>query len=154
MLPGYWCGVSAFDPTALECMECPEGYCKEERTLFNETCVGHRTGLLCGGCEPGYSDAFGTDKCKPTTECNTAANAWFFLAVIGLGLCYIFLLLKFPINHHPLWKSVVYFMQVVPLIIGAPNNVLQGLFAAFALEVSLFGLSWSVCPWAGGQIDS
>jgi len=149
VLPGYWCGVSAFDPTALECMECPEGYCKEKTTLFNETCVGHRTGLLCGGCEPGYSDAFGTDNCKPTTECDTGANAWFFLVVIGLGLCYIFLLLKFPVNHHPLWKSVVYFMQVVPLIIGAPNNVLQGLFAAFALEVSLFGLSWSVCPWPG-----
>jgi hypothetical protein len=63
VLPGYWCGVSASDPTALECTEFPEGYCKEETTLFNETCVGHRTGLLCGGCEPGYSDAFGTEEC-------------------------------------------------------------------------------------------
>jgi hypothetical protein len=34
VLPGYWCGISASDPSELECTECPEGYCKDEKALF------------------------------------------------------------------------------------------------------------------------
>lgn len=46
--------------------QCPSGYCCEAASTadddeqlcdWNDTCVGHRTGKLCGDCEDGYSVA-------------------------------------------------------------------------------------------------
>ena len=48
---------------------CPTGYCKPGITEVNMTeqdslCQHHRTGVLCGGCEDGYSLVLGPNECQ------------------------------------------------------------------------------------------
>jgi len=77
-LPGYWCG--SFGEEEIACLGCPLGYCQSE-TLFpwNETCTGYRTGVLCGGCYEGYSEAWGTSECFPEEECALSKSWWLLL---------------------------------------------------------------------------
>ena len=49
---------------------CPPNYCVEEledfvlnSNLVDTSCVGNRSGVLCGECKDGYSVAFGSDHC-------------------------------------------------------------------------------------------
>jgi hypothetical protein len=69
---------------------CPEDYCSGARDLplsFN-ACSGHRTGVLCGSCLPGYSESVGSATCRRRGACDD--GAWVFpLLVLGvlLGGC-------------------------------------------------------------------
>lgn len=155
-LPGYWCGPvpqGENNNTVLECLECPQGHCRSDSpSLWNTTCIGNRKGILCGECMHDYGEAFGTHECVRNDGC-TIDNSWWFLpASLGLGLVYIIVLAWFPVSHHPLWKSVVYFMQIVPLLVaygGDGNRVMGALFALFVLDPSVLGIHANACPWPG-----
>ena len=146
-LPGFWCGL--VEGSELECIGCPDDYCWEEEPvrLWNETCKGERAGVLCGECREGYSEVFGTEDCIPDAECD--AGGWFLPVVFGVGILYVLLVVWFPVNHHPLWKSIVYFMQIMELLTISQNYRLRSLLAVFSLDPSLIGIHVNVCPWRG-----
>lgn len=60
----------------------------------------HPQGPLCGKCAPGHGEAL---------EC--LAVAWLMPAAVTVGVAYAVLVVWLPINHHPLWKSIAYFVQ-------------------------------------------
>ena len=71
---------------------CPSGYCKPGITEINMTeqdslCQHHRTGVLCGGCEDGYSLVLGPD------ECNICSNKYIWVIVVLLPLLSTFIVI-------------------------------------------------------------
>jgi hypothetical protein len=160
-LLGYWCGLvdpAAESTTILECAPCPEGYCSEgEQRPWNESCIDTRTGVLCGRCVEGRSEALLTEECIDTARCNDAFWAVPVAFLIGLG--YAAFVAYVPVRDHPLWKSITYFMQVAPLFVASYagseaasewSRSAQFLFGLFELEPSIIGLtSVYVCLWPG-----
>jgi len=146
-LPGYWCGIRDDDPSMLECTQCPYSFCYEnEAHHWEEMCDLNREGVLCGECAPGYEEAFGTEKCVPEGECTAY---WFVPVVLLAGFGYVGLLVLFPVTDHPLWKSIIYFLQVIPLIVTLHDRVLMGIIAFFAFDFSRLGANVGICPWTG-----
>ena len=74
-------------------------------------------GPLCGKCVDGHSEAFGTEECVPNSQCT--ASRWLAPAIFAVGLLYVALVAGLPVDRHPLWKSIAYFMQAVPLLSSA-----------------------------------
>ncbi len=147
-LAGYWCGQLADAQSRLDCTACPDGYCSsDEARPWNESCLSSRRGTLCGECAADHSEAVGTDECVPDTECNAAR--WLVPAVFAIGSAYVVLVVWLPINHHPLWKSITYFMQTVPLVSSPDNALLRATTAVFALDPSILGVHVTACPWPG-----
>ena len=81
---------------------CPTGYCKPGITEVNMTgqdslCRHHRTGVLCGGCEDGYSLVLGPDECQ---VCNSIL--WLLMipvfAVAGIVLVIVLFCLRMTIS--------------------------------------------------------
>ncbi len=147
-LVGYWCGRTADDPSRLECVACPDGYCRANAVgPWDQACQLGRRGTLCGQCATGHSEAFGTMACVRDADCS--AWRWLIPTVLLIGLFYVMLIVWLPINHHPLWKSVTYFMQTMPLIASLDNAMLRATTAVFALDPSVLGIHVTACPWSG-----
>ena len=161
-LPGYWCGSSGGGGGGeIGCLVCPLGYCQAETLLpWNETCTGYRTGVLCGDCYEGYSEAWGTSECVPEGECGFSQSWWLILLALGFGLVYVVLLVWIPVGDHPLWKSLLYFMQIAALVVTAngqglvgsndtASGILNGVLTFFVLDPDILGIHVGVCPWSG-----
>ena len=80
---------------------CPLDYCKPgsfdinlERP--NEQCAFHRSGILCGGCQVGYSQVLGSSVCK------RCSNWWPVLTVFPFALAGLVLVAAIIIicKHH------------------------------------------------------
>ena len=149
--PGYWCALEDPQLSLLQCYNCPEGNCKTESlNPWDDTCASNRDGVLCGDCLHGYGEAFGVEECVADEECHAAA--WFFPILVLISLCFVGILLWFPINHHPLWKSATFFLQIVPLLVlGLPEEspVIGQVLAFFSSDPSILGISVSICLWPG-----
>ncbi len=148
-LAGYWCDRTADDPSRLACAVCPDGYCEDDTVgPWERACLPSRQGILCGQCVDGHSEVLGAEECAPDAEC-TAASRWLVPAAFAVGLAYVLLVVWLPVNHHPLWKSITYFMQTVPLVSSPDNALLRSTMAVFALDPSILGIHVRACPWAG-----
>ena len=64
---GYW---GYWQLNKLKFVTCPSSFCAERSTTYN-SCSPHRTGTLCGDCEPGYSLSVTSSSCLPTGQCAT-----------------------------------------------------------------------------------
>ena len=88
---------------AVEMYQCPDGYCKRDETksVSYSNCADHRGGVLCGRCQPGYSESLLGTACVEQSHCQT--SNWLMLIFIFLyGLFY---LLFFMFEHD--WSCVL-----------------------------------------------
>lgn len=65
-------------------VSCPPGYCCPDAnaSCTPGQCAGHRQGVLCGECEPGFSEALDSPACAPSDSC----HAWgWVLPLLAVG---------------------------------------------------------------------
>ena len=80
---------------------CPTGYCDSSQTSFelgspDKQCSSHRSGILCGGCQPGFSLQLGGNKC---IKCKNSYLALLIVfAVLGILLVAVIKLLDLTIT--------------------------------------------------------
>ena len=96
----FWIGVDrGFGGTTLH-PHCPFDYCRSHPVSFtlNETdleCSYGRTGLLCGGCQPGLSNVLGSSRC---IKCSGAYLSLLIpFALAGIALVAFLLLCKLTV---------------------------------------------------------
>ena len=133
---------------------CPTGYCKAGITEVNMTeqdslCQHHRTGVLCGGCENGYSLVLGPDECQ---ICNS--NLWLLMvlvfAVSGIVLVIVLFCLRMTISNQLLGGIIFYVnitkvsLRTVVLHQHTYGFILNVIFSLLNLE-----LGFSVCLYNG-----
>ena len=84
----YW---GYIDDGKVSFLECPEEYCcPEEKCTDYNACNDHRTGILCGECESGYSQALFSSDCVPDDTCN---DSWVWLLFVAYGVGYVLIFL-------------------------------------------------------------
>ena len=133
---------------------CPTGYCKPGITEVNMTeqdslCQHHRTGVLCGGCEDGYSLVLGPDECQ---ICNS--NLWLLMilvfAVLGIVLVIVLFCLRMTISSQ-LFGGIIFYVNVTEVSLRTVvlhqhtyGFILNIIFSLLNLE-----LGFSVCLYNG-----
>ena len=80
----YWGYHTSSNPPQLAFTICPFGYCKSPPTNSTEynACQGKRTGVMCGMCSQGYTEALWSSYCTPVKDCNDYRFWILFLALI------------------------------------------------------------------------
>ena len=73
-----WIGVLNLTKIIVVHQHYPYDYCKPYAFFLNlstpdEQCYSHRSGILCGACQPGLSQVLGTSNCK------RCSNIWILL---------------------------------------------------------------------------
>ena len=79
----YWGYHTSSNPPKLAFTICPFGYCKSPPTNSTEynACQGKRTGVMCGMCSQGYTEALWSSYCTPVKDCN---DYWFWILFLAL----------------------------------------------------------------------
>ena len=111
----FWgCDVAtvATRSASLEFLPCPLEYCKpppHPNTYSYNDCHGNRTGVLCGQCADGYSEALYSTSCRKTEKCR---DHWFWMAsLIYVILFALYLVFKPPIFPW-LYRQCLWFRRI------------------------------------------
>ena len=133
---------------------CPTGYCKPGITEVNMTeqdslCQNHRTGVLCGECEDGYSLVLGPDECQ---VCNS--NLWLLMilvfAVTGIVLVIVLFCLRMTISNQLLGGIIFYVnMTEVSLRTVILHQHIYGFILNIIFSLLNLELGFSVCLYDG-----
>ena len=95
---------------------CPIGYCSNEVSITSNTsdsqCQPHRTGLLCGECEEGYSLTLGDGKCAKCS--NTYLLLVLPFAVAGLLLVAVLFALNLTVTEGSI-NGLIFYTNVIAL---------------------------------------
>ena len=106
----YWGYHVSLNPPKLAFTICPFGYCKSPPTKSTEynACQGKRTGVMCGMCSQGYTEALWSTYCTPVKECN---DYWFWILFLVLvSVMAIILVFKPPFVTYCL-KQILWFRK-------------------------------------------
>ena len=140
----FWVGGdSGFEGTILH-PHCPFDYCKSHPVSFalNETdleCSYDRTGLLCGGCQPGLSNVLGSSRC---TECSGAYLSLLIpFALAGIALVSFLLLCKLTVTVGSI-NGLIFYANIIAvnhsvLLPSGEQNVLTIFIAWLNLDVGI-----------------
>ena len=133
---------------------CPTGYCKPGITEVNMTgqdslCQHHRTGVLCGRCEDGYSLVLGPDECQ---ICNS--NLWLLMilvfAVSGIAMVIVLFCLRMTISNQLLGGIIFYAnMTEVSLRTAILHQHTYGFLLNIIFSLLNLELGFSVCLYNG-----
>ena len=125
------------------------GITEVNMTEQDSLCQHHRTGVLCGGCENGYSLVLGPDECQ---ICNS--NLWLLMvlvfAVSGIVLVIVLFCLRMTISNQLLGGIIFYVnitkvsLRTVVLHQHTYGFILNVIFSLLNLE-----LGFSACLYNG-----
>ena len=90
-----WGYNASSNPPKLAFTICPFGYCKSPQANSTEynACQGKRTGVMCGMCSRGYTEAIWSTYCSPVEDCN---DHWFWILFVALVVSMAVLLIFKP----------------------------------------------------------
>ena len=95
--------------------DCPFDYCKLEEFPIHlndsdKQCAFNRSGVLCGGCQPGLSLALGTSRCL---ECsNRHLGLLLAFAVAGLALVFLLTLTNMTISEGAI-NGLIFYANII-----------------------------------------
>lgn len=157
---GLWAGMvkggaQSFVTTPCPSMycdfRCPNGVsCAPHEYLYLEEpkrqCQGHRTGVLCGKCLPGYSVVLGSDHCKLCTDNYNWIGYMALFLLVGTIVVVVVLLLNVDISSG-YYIGSLFFYQVVYLLVRdgfSPDPVLRFMMGLANAQVGM-----GACMWHG-----
>ena len=107
----FWGLNMSTNPPSLQFFPCPLEYCSSPEYSNYYTynaCFGNRSGVLCGKCSDGYSEALYSTSCRKREKCN---NHWFWLTTaIYVVFFAVYFVFKPPI-FSVLYKQTLWFKR-------------------------------------------
>ena len=106
----YWGYHASLNPPKLAFTICPFGYCKSPPSNGTEynACQGKRTGVMCGMCSLGYTEALWSTYCTPVKHCN---DHWFWILFLVLVFLMAVILVFNPPFVSYCLKQILWFRQ-------------------------------------------
>ena len=155
---GYWTGYSTSKKIIFLNKNCPAGYCNItsrhfllNSNLSDSSCLGNRTGMLCGECKANFSAKFGTMDCSE--ECN---NFYLFFlplcALIGIVLMIVLFALRLTVALGTI-NGAIFFANVLGLTMDklVENHSGKPILDFFRVTISLLNLDlgFPLCFYEG-----
>ena len=107
----FWGLNMSTNPPSLQFFPCPLEYCSSPEYSNHYTynaCFGNRSGVLCGKCSDGYSEALYSTSCRKKEKCNAH---WFWLTTaIYVVFFAVYFVFKPPI-FSVLYKQTLWFKR-------------------------------------------
>ena len=147
---GYWTspGMSMhnMNDTILFNDYCPPNYCVKEMqdfilnsSLVNTSCVGNRSGVLCGQCRDGYSVVFGSDRCY--SHC-TYLYLLTLPAYVLAGVILVFALFWLRLTvASGIINGVIFYANILGLVMNQMTGDYSGHSLTIALDIINFIIS-------------
>ena len=117
---GWWIGPEGPGGAGLVYKQCLLDYCAVQAEYvksvtvqpqaLNDQCANHRTGLLCGRCQDGYSAVFGTNRCMKCT--NSPLGLLVFFAAAGIGIIAIISFLRITVADGYI-NGILFYVSIV-----------------------------------------
>lgn len=157
---GLWSGTVTNHPESFVTLPCPTLYCNyhcpvgvtcaPNEYLYSEVphhqCEGHRTGLLCGKCLPGYSVVLGSDHCQQCSDNYNWVGYLFLFLLVGTIVVVGVLFLDVDISTSS-YTGTLFFYQVVYLLVRdgfIPDPALR-----FFMGLANAQVGMGACMWHG-----
>ena len=100
------------NPSTIQFFPCPIDYCISPsdsiRHPYN-ACYGKRSGILCGQCCKGYSEALHSTSCRKNEKCH---NHWFWVATIIYVVAFAAYFVFKPPIFSVLYKQTLWFKEL------------------------------------------
>ena len=125
-----WIGNVTWANDVVLHMNCPLGYCKPndidvKLSEPDDQCSPHRTGVLCGKCQPGFSLTLGT-----SGHCQQCSNSSLWLLIVfataGVALLCMLLICNFTVSTGT-YSGLIFYA-----------NIIRGIHATFFLPQNRF----------------
>ena len=117
---GWWIGPDSRGGTGLVYKPCLFDYCEVQNDdvrfvtvlpqAIDAQCANNRTGLLCGGCQEGYSSVFGTNRCMKCTD--STLGLLVFFAAAGIGIIAIISFLHITVSEGYI-NELLFYVSIV-----------------------------------------
>ena len=136
---GSWFGPGP-DGVGVVYGRCLLDYCKGVAAgsvlpqAIDAQCANNRRGLLCGGCQEGYSAVFGTNRCMKCSD-NTLGLLVFFAAA-GVGIIAIILFLHVTVAEGYI-TGVVFYSGVVVTYATVQGGAREALIPLYFLNLNI-----------------
>ena len=167
--PNFWGFKDETDPSLLEFVPCPLGYCRPPSEAdFPEynSCQGNRSGTMCGRCKESYTETLYSPTCRPVEQCN---DYWVWpLAFVYVSIVAFYFTFKPPVvtwtKRQILWfrgqtqqnqdenfdrgfmKIIFYFYQAANLVL-VPESTQHILRTDFVgTIIGLFNFKQTISP--------
>ena len=101
---------------------------------LDDQCANHRTGLLCGRCQDGYSAVFGTNRCMKCT--NSHLGLLVFFAAAGIGIIAVILFLHITVAEGYI-TGVVFYSGVVVTYTTVQGSGREALIPLYLLNLNM-----------------
>ena len=155
-----WLGFISFDKNEFVgfSLVCPPGYCKDGVSVLNvmeqdSICESNRRGVICGGCNEGFSVVLGPDVCS---SCNS--NLWLLVIAVFIMLGIILVLCLFYLQltiSTELLGGIIFYANMVWISFGfilpissEYNYILKIIFSLLNLE-----LGFELCFYEGMTVS-
>eukprot|EP00731_Ephydatia_muelleri_P016847 Em0009g1271a len=117
---GWWIGPDSRGGTGLVYKPCLFDYCEVQNDdvrfvtvlpqAIDAQCANNRTGLLCGGCQEGYSSVFSTNRCMKCTD--STLGLLVFFAAAGIGIIAIISFLHITVSEGYI-NGLLFYVSIV-----------------------------------------
>ena len=117
---GWWIGPEGPGGTGLVYKQCLLNYCAVQTEYvksvtvqpqaLDDQCANHRTGLLCGRCQEGYSAVFGTNQCMKCS--NSPLGLLVFFAAAGIGIIAVISFFHITVSDGYI-NSLLFYVSIV-----------------------------------------
>ena len=152
----FWVGYDGQSGGLILHPHCPFDYCVSHTVEFplnntDQQCAYHKSGLLCGACNQGYSLVLGTHHCEQCTNRHVALLILF--VVMGVALVFLLLVCKLTVATGTL-SGLVFYANIV----GANRTIFLPVKSTNALSVFIawlnldFGIE--ICFYNGMDVYS
>ena len=110
----FWGFNDSRRPLSLQFIPCPVEYCKTSTHLVNyrykNGCHGNRSGVLCGQCSYGYSEALYSTSCRKKEKCN---DHWFWMASFMYVMAFALYIVFKPPIFSLLYRQSLWFTKTL-----------------------------------------
>eukprot|EP00731_Ephydatia_muelleri_P016849 Em0009g1273a len=136
---GFWFGPGP-NGVGVVYGRCLLDYCNGNVTgwvltqAIDAQCANNRTGLLCGGCQEGYSSVFGTNRCMKCTD--STLGLLVFFAAAGIGIIAVILFLHITVSEGYI-TGVVFYSGVVVTYATVQGAAREALIPLYFLNLNI-----------------
>jgi hypothetical protein len=124
---GFWAAFSNYsvtNRTLTLASRCPPGYCSCGSTscplqpplAYNENpnslCAGNRTGVLCGGCPPSFTQSIDGKTCISNDDCAQNLGWVWTLSVLGYSAFSLYVVVNCGKHSSGLFSCVLFYFQM------------------------------------------
>ena len=158
---GFWANFSNYSVTngpLTDASRCPPGYCSCNGSSTcplppplaydrnaNSLCAGNRTGVLCGGCPPNFTQSIDGKTCISNEDCEQNLGWVWTLSVFGYAAFSLYIVLNCGKHSSGIFSCVLFYFQMSSFASSLDESNTSNAILHYSQFVSIVSLYSKAC---------